>query len=347
VLQKSSQLVRVPCREDGSPDLPEENPALIVPGSPFILADGGLDSEPLEDGDYEQGLERLNRADLVNLLCIPPDLRGAPVSQPVYRAGLAFCGRRRAMLLVDPHPDWGEDLADFLMQARQVLESELDQSGVAARNAALYFPLVIQPDPLEGGRLKNFPPCGLAAGLMARIDGQRGVWKAPAGVEATLVGAEGLQVNLTDRENGILNPLGVNCLRHFPGRGLLAWGARTLRGADHLADEFKYVPVRRLALFIEESLERGTQWVVFEPNEEATWAQIRSSVNAFLHGLFLQGAFAGRTPPESYFVKCGLDTMTPDDIRAGIVTIQVGFAPLRPAEFILLEIRQRAGGSSN
>lgn len=162
---------------------------------------------------------------------------------------------------------------------------------------------------------------------MARTDSQRGVWKAPAGTDAALSGAQGLETVLNDAENGALNPLGINCLRSFPVTGQVVWGARTLRGADQLADEYKYIPVRRLALFIEESLYRGTQWVVFEPNDEPLWSQIRLNIGAFMQNLFRQGAFQGRTPREAYFVKCDKETTTQSDIDLGIVNIHVGFAP--------------------
>jgi len=214
---------------------------------------------------------------------------------------------------------------------------------VDARNAALYFPRVVQPDPERDRQLDTFAPCGIIAGVMARTDSQRGVWKAPAGLDAALNGIQGLQVNLTDDENGQLNPLGINCLRAFPVNGRVVWGARTLRGADQLADEYKYIPVRRLALFIEESLYRGTQWVVFEPNDEPLWAQIRLNVGAFMQNLFRQGAFQGKTPREAYFVKCDKETTTQNDINLGIVNILVGFAPLKPAEFVIIKIQQIAG----
>ena len=155
-------------------------------------------------------------------------------------------------------------------------------------------------------------------------------------MEATLAGVPQLSVNLTDAENGELNPLGINCLRAFPIIGRIVWGARTLQGADQLASEWKYIPVRRTALFIEESLYRGTKWIVFEPNDEPLWAQIRLNVGAFMHGLFRQGAFQGKTPRDAYFVKCDKETTTQDDINKGIVNIVVGFAPLKPAEFVIV-----------
>jgi phage tail sheath protein FI len=177
---------------------------------------------------------------------------------------------------------------------------------------------------------------------MARTDTDRGVWKAPAGLQATLTGVPDLAVRLSDDQNGQLNPLGINCLRAFPVVGRVVWGARTLAGADMLASDWKYVPVRRLALYLEESLYRGTQWVVFEPNDEPLWAQIRLSVGSFMHEQFRQGAFQGATPREAYFVKCDGETTTQADRDRGIVNILVGFAPLKPAEFVVIRLQQIA-----
>jgi len=150
-------------------------------------------------------------------------------------------------------------------------------------------------------------------------------------------------VSLRDSEHGQLNSLGVNCLRAFPVVGHVVWGSRTTVGADRLASEWKYVPVRRLALFLEESVYRGTQWVVFEPNDEPLWAQIRLNVGAFMQSLFRQGAFQGTTPREAYFVKCDKETTTQNDVNLGIVNILVGFAPLKPAEFVIIRIQRTAG----
>ena len=181
------------------------------------------------------------------------------------------------------------------------------------------------------------------AGIIARTDGTRGVWKAPAGLDAALNGVQGLQANLSDGDNGVLNPLGINCLRSFPVSGRVVWGSRTMRGADLLADDYKYLPVRRLALYIEESLYRGTQWVVFEPNDEPLWSQIRLNVGAFMHDLFVKGAFQGASPRDAYFVKCDKETTTQNDINLGIVNVVIGFAPLKPAEFVIIQLQQMAG----
>jgi len=198
-------------------------------------------------------------------------------------------------------------------------------------------------NPLQEGRLAEFAPCGVIAGIISRTDANRGVWKAPAGLDATLKGVVALSAKLTDGNNGVLNPLAVNCLRAFPVNGRVVWGSRTLVGADQLASEWKYLPVRRTALFIEESLYRGTQWVVFEPNDAPLWAQIRLNIGAFMQNMFRQGAFQGISPKEAYFVKCDAESTTQADIDNGTVNILVGFAPLKPAEFVVIKLQQIAG----
>jgi len=304
----------------------------------------GANSAALDAAAYQgsvankTGLFALEQADLFNLLCIPPDTRGGTTSQAVYQTALAYCVDRRAMLIVDSPDDWSS-----ASEARDGLDGDIGLTGIAARNAALYFPRVVQADPLLNGQLDTFVPCGIVAGVMARTDAQRGVWKAPAGIDAALRGTQGLSDKMTDAENGQINPVGINSLRSFPIIGRVVWGARTLRGADQLADEYKYIPVRRLALFIEESLFRGTKWVVFEPNDEPLWSQIRLNIGAFMQNLFRQGAFQGSTPRDAYFVKVDRETTTQNDINLGIVNIVVGFAPLKPAEFVVIKIQQMAG----
>jgi phage tail sheath protein FI len=274
-------------------------------------ANSGFDGTDIDDNDVigqqgpKTGLYALNRADLFNLLCIPPRIRGTQslpstytaTSAAVYQAALTLCVERRALLIVDPDPAWALSINQAIQHAIDG-RNDLNLTGPDARNAALYFPCVRQVDPLQDSRIDTFVPCGIVAGVIARTDVSRGVWKAPAGLDASLNGVQDLQVNLNDLENGQLNPLGINCLRSFGVNGRLVWGARTLRGADESADEYKYLPVRRLALFLEESLYRGTQWVVFEPNDEPLWAQVRLNVGAFMQGLFRQGAFQGKTPAE-------------------------------------------------
>lgn len=315
--------------------------------TPVAPAGRASDSAPLDLATYQgseaskTGLFALLRTDLFNLLCIPPDTREGDTASGVYTSALALCVQRRAMLIVDAPAAW--DSATDIVTGNNAALTALGLNGEAARNAALFFPRLRQPDPRRDGQLDTFAPCGAIAGLMARTDTNRGVWKAPAGVDAALAGVQGLSVSLTNEENGQLNPLGVNCLRTFPIIGNVAWGARTLRGADLLADEYKYIPVRRTALYIEESLYRGLQWVVFEPNDEPLWAQIRLNAGAFMHNLFRQGAFQGSSPRDAYFVKCDKETTTQNDINLGIVNVVVGFAPLKPAEFVIIKLQQMAG----
>lgn len=297
---------------------------------------------PPNGATEKKGMYALEQADIFNLLCIPPYKDGAngkkDVDLNLISAAADYCEKRRAMLLVDPPSNWNDKDT-----ARNEFSDPDDKVGTHSRNAALFFPRLKQPNPLRENQIEDFVPCGVVAGIFARTDSQRGIWKAPAGLDATLVGVPQLSVNLTDPENGELNPLGINCLRAFPVVGRVIWGSRTLRGADRLADEYKYIPVRRLALYLEESLYRGTQWVVFEPNDEPLWAQIRLNIGAFMNNLFRQGAFQGRTPQDAYFVKCNSETTTQNDINLGIVNIIVGFAPLKPAEFVVIKFQQIAG----
>jgi phage tail sheath protein FI len=282
------------------------------------------------------GLFALEDVDIFNILCIP---RAAELLAPepfnVYSAAEVYCLERRAFLIVDipSNIDTVQEMKDFLD----------GNSGLRNRNAAIYFPRLRIADPLNQFRLRDFAASGTVAGLYARTDNDRGVWKAPAGIDTTLRNVNELRYVLTDPENGTLNPLGINCLRTFPIIGTISWGARTLDGADVQASEWKYLPVRRFALFLEESLYRGTKFAVFEPNDEPLWAQIRLNLGAFMQTLFRQGAFQGQTPREAYFVKCDKETTTQNDINQGIVNILVGFAPLKPAEFVIIKISQIAG----
>jgi uncharacterized protein len=302
---------------------------------------GGVDGAVLvpNDGDFETalvpasgtgGIYLLDHVDLFNLLCVPGETTNVTLA-----ALEKYCSDHRALLIADCESD-----ADF-----SDLESGLSTTltGSEGANAAFYFPWLNAPDLLQENRLREFPPCGFMAGIYARTDSTRGVWKAPAGLDASVTRAASVTVQLNDKENGVLNPQAINCIRNFPVYGIVAWGARTLRGNDQVASEWKYIPVRRMALFIEESLFRGTKWVVFEPNDEPLWAQIRLNIGAFMHSLFRQGAFQGTTPREAYFVKCDKETTTQNDINKGIVNILVGFAPLKPAEFVIIKIQQIAG----
>jgi Bacteriophage tail sheath protein len=267
----------------------------------------------------------LGQIDLFNLLCVPGEIVNATLSTLEQ-----YCEGRRAFLIADSDPG----ITDY---------TKLTGPPTTGKNSAFYFPWILAPDPLNQNRPAFFPPSGFVSGIYARTDGARGVWKAPAGTEATLAGASGVALQLNDTQNGVLNPLAINCIRNFNVYGTIVWGARTMQGNDELGSEWKYVPVRRTALFIEESLYRALKWVVFEPNDEPLWAQIRLNVGAFMQNLFRQGAFQGQTPKDAYFVKCDKETTTQNDINLGIVNIVVGFAPLKPAEFVVIQIQQIAG----
>lgn len=273
----------------------------------------------------KRGLWALEKADLFGLLCIPP-VPGADIGRQIRDAASAYCARRRALFIADPSSSW-----QSAAQAKAGL-----QAGFLTRSAhaALFFPFVKAADQ------RSVAPCGAVAGVLARTDAAQGVWKAAAGRDATLKGVSGPMVALNAAQSAELNELGINCLRSLPGSGTVVWGSRTLAGITQPSPEWKYIPVRRLASLIEESIARGTRWVTFEPNDEPTWAELRLRVGDFLHGLFKRGAFAGWKAQESYYVKCDRSIMTQGDIDAGLATIEVGFAPLKPAEFVVIRIQQ-------
>ena len=316
----------------------------IRPDKGTVQAAGGSDGPAISDTDITTGIDSLSQiqTDVINLMCIPPVIPGQGLSVGVLAHAADACSKRRAMLIVDPFSNGAATPWRSVGDAVTGMTTPV-LSGDPASYASVFFPMLKQPDPTDDNRIKLFSPCGAVAGIFARTDAKRGVWKAPAGIDAALVGVPDLDVILTDPENGLLNPLGLNCLRSFRVIGRVVWGSRTLQGADALASQWKYIPVRRTALYIEQSLYRGLQWAVFEPNDEPLWAQIRLNVGAFMQGLFRQGAFQGSTPKDAYFVKCDKESTTQNDINLGIVNIVVGFAPLKPAEFVVVKIQQMAG----
>jgi uncharacterized protein len=272
------------------------------------------------------------------LVLVPPgpeDLRPATLAKA---AKIAF--DKRAFMILDSPRDWVE--TNGAVTGRDTFFMPFDEP--SRRNSALYFPRIVLDElshtASESIDVTSFPPAGALAGLYCRTDRDRGIWKAPAGLATSIGGTIGLTDVLTDFDSGRLNPIAVNALRTMPIVGNVVWGARTGVGDDLEASQWKYVPVRRLALYIEESLYRGTQWVVFEPNDEPLWAQIRLNVGVFMHTLFRQGAFQGRTASDAYFVKCDSETNPPADIDRGIVNVIVGFAPLKPAEFVIIQLQQ-------
>ena len=302
-----------------------------VPGA------AGSDGNAPTLANYRDAFDVLERdVDLFNLMILPQDAdHDAATTASLWGPASNFCEQQRAFLLMDAPTAWAT-VQDAVHPQTGVNSLRL---GLSKDYSAIFYPRLVLR---ENGLNVNVGPSGAIAGLMARIDGSRGVWKAPAGTEADLRGVVGVERRFSDGENGILNPRAINTIRVFP-QGIVNWGARTMDGDDDFGSEYKYIPIRRLALFMEESLYRGLKWVVFEPNDEPLWAQIRLNVGAFMHNLFRQGAFQGTKPKDAYFVKCDSETTTQNDIDLGIVNIWVGFAPLKPAEFVILYLQQMAG----
>jgi phage tail sheath protein FI len=306
--------------------LAQLGPVLGADGTPPASVDDMVGSQAQKTGFFA-----LEKADYFSLVCGAFAFGSADNAKHFYERVLPYCAQRRAMLFVDlPAGVAPQDSGGFLGNLRH-------------KNAVTYLPRLRAADPAQGGSLQTYPTSAAVAGVFARTDAERGVWKAPAGMDATLRGVQALDGSLTEGQMGDLNRIGLNCIRATPLNGHVVWGARTLVGDDDRGSEWKYVPVRRLALYLEESLYRGTQWAVFEPNDEPLWAQIRLNVDGFMRTLFRKGAFQGATPREAYLVKCDRETTTQDDIDRGVVNVVVGFAPLKPAEFVILKIQQLAG----
>lgn len=322
-------------------DLPSKAPMVGA----MATASGGVDSDVLSINDYigdengKAGIYALKKIAAFNILCIPPDNSNGDTDSLVYSTAASFCVDHNAMLIIDPPVDWateyeGGNLANISL-------NDLGSFGAPeGRSSAIYFPRIVIEDALLNGAKRTFPASGALAGQWALADTQKGVWKAPAGLTAELDGVAGLELSMSDADNGVLNPQGINCLRTFPVGGTVVWGARTLRGATALADEYRYVPVRRLLLYIMDWLEVNTRWAVFEPNDEVLWSELRLNISTFLKKLYSEGALVGEKPSDAYFVRCDAGTTTPEDQDNGIVNVQVGFSPVKPAEFVVITVQQ-------
>lgn len=304
--------------------------AVVAPVTAVTRGNEGVAA--LTELSYSNRFTLLDNITDVSLLAVP----GVGTSVMVD-AGMAYCALRplRDLFYI------GEMTQDHDLPA----EAESFRNSLTTPNSygAVYFPWIKTLDPT--GRSAEpilAPPSGYVAGLYARIDATRGVWKAPAGTEATLNGAVGLALDLSDTQHGNLNLINVNCLRRFSGAGIVSFGARTITSDP----EYGYVPVRRMAIMLRVSIYNGIQWAVFEPNDEDLWSQIRLNINSFMTNLFRQGAFQGSTPAAAFFVKCDAETTTQADINNGVVNVLVGFAPLKPAEFVVIKISQKAGQTS-
>jgi uncharacterized protein len=323
-----------------TPDLSAANQLFngVTAGPAATPLKNGTDGGVADSGDYDDAYQAIDeKVDLFNLLILPhsaQDTSTPSTRSTLWGAASAFCQKKRAFLIADIEPT--KQTPDGVLAALQDF-----RAGVVKDYAGVWWPPVVIVG--DAGTRKNIDPSGSIAGVMARIDGSRGVWKAPAGLEADIRGVVGVQVPMSDEQNGLINPEAVNAVRSFPA-GVVSWGARTMDGFDSSGDtDYRYVPVRRLALYVEESVARGLRFAIFEPNDEPLWAQIRLAAGAFMNGLFRKGAFAGRTARDAYFVKADSETTTPQDQALGVVNVLVGFAPLRPAEFIVITIQQMAG----
>jgi phage tail sheath protein FI len=337
VLNEQSELVKDHTRPSEGAVLTDST----VDATGTAFDDGGeiTDADIVGSRDERSGIYALENAQPFNLLCIPPLSRSTDVSNATWAMAAAYCLERRAMLLVDAPSNWSVNPDTSGSDAESGINTLVGMVGnAAAKNTAAYYPRLRAPDPLADNRLADFAACGAIAGVISRIDSQRGVWKAPAGRDASLSLVQELSVTLTSEQSSVLNRSGLNCLRSFPGRGHFVWGARTLEGTD-----WKYVQVRRLALYIEQSVIGSIGWVAFEHNNESLWSQIHRTISDFMHDLFRQGAFMGRSATDAYIVKCDRETTTQDDINRGVVNVLVGIAPLRPAEFLIIRIKLLVG----
>jgi uncharacterized protein len=296
-------------------------------------------SNPSDFAQVFEDYAPLDKVVVFNILATPGITDPAVLSEAV-----AYCERKRAFYVMDT-PSGTTDGWDA-NGVTQNIETRLADVPVST-NAAVYYPWLMTTDPVSG-LPSTAPPSGFVAGIYAREDNARGVWKSPAGIETSLLGvAGGVQPQgiLTDPQQGVLNQNALDCLRQFPGIGTVVFGARTTAGADAntAQQQWRYVAVRRMALFLEQSLYASLKWAVFQPNAEPLWQALTQQVSAFMLSLFRQGAFAGTTPTASFLVQCDSNTTTANDIANGVVNILVGFAPLEPAEFVVIQIAQLAG----
>jgi phage tail sheath protein FI len=292
----------------------------------------GSDGSTPQEADYQNGFRLLDPLRDINIVAVP-----GIGSTNMVGFGANYCQQRGDCFFV----------GDMSATDDTKEEAQAFIAGVTVKSsyAAVYFPWVKATDPTGlSTEPIALPPSGYVAGLYARIDARRGVWKAPAGSEANLGGTVGLLKDISDAEQDTLNRIGANAIRSFPASGIVIWGARTL--ATLSDPEYRYVPVRRTALFLEQSIYNGIQWAVFEPNDESLWSSLRLNIGAFMMLQFRAGAFQGKSASEAFFVRCDGKTTTQADIDAGIVNILVGFAPLKPAEFVVLKLTQMTAQSS-
>jgi uncharacterized protein len=297
-------------------------------------------------GPVFENYSSLDKVPVFNLLAVPG------ISDPsVMSAAVAFCERKRAFYIMDTPSSSTLDGSNLTWSANSVVADlngggSLDPAPQVSTNAAVYYPWLQVANPITN-QPQLSPPSGFVAGIYGQTDASSGVWQSPAGIQTTLNGTTGVDPNgvMTDPQQGVMNQSAIDCLRQFPGVGTVVFGARTTAGADAntAQQQWKYVAVRRTALFIEQSLYSSLTWAIFQPNATPLWNALTQEVNAFMLTLFRQGAFAGDTPSQAFLVQCDATTTTQTDVQNGIVNILVGFAPLLPAEFVIIQIAQLAG----
>jgi phage tail sheath protein FI len=345
-------------------------PTAVTPGTPVTFAYAtAVNSQwtvinPLDFGPVFQANSSLDKVSVINLVAMPGITGTGALT--VLSDAVEFCERKLAFLIIDPPPyavadstESKDTTAAALAGAAGLLAAtspanpdtidDMLSGGTffpQSPNCALYFPWIQTADPVTGQQAQS-PPSGFVAGMFAQEDASNGVWKSPAGLETALLGTPGVVPwgRMTDPRQGALNPVGINCLRQFPGVGTVIYGASTLVRGNTGFQQYWYVSVRRTALFIEQSLSAALKWAVFAPNDQQLWTALRLEVQAFMLSLFLQGAFPGSTPDQAFQVQCDSTTTTPTDIANGTVNIVVSFAPLKPAEFVVIKIAQLAGQS--
>lgn len=339
VVNAASKLVTIEETSGASLERPAVGEAALVPVPPPAAVPDGLAADDyVGDVADRTGFAGLESVDEVTMLCVP-DLMSAyqqgsidlEAVKAVQLGMIAHCeqmGDRMAIL--DSPPG---------LNAQQIKEWRVEAAGYDSAFATMYWPWVKTPDPLTG-RMRFMPPSGHVAGIWGRNDDSRGVHKAPA--NEVVRGAVSLELQLTKNEHDLLNPVGINCLRSFPGRGIRVWGARTLSSDP----AWRYVNIRRLFNYLEETILTGTNWAVFEPNDDALWARLRRTIGAFLVNEWRKGALFGATPDEAFYVKCDGETNPAEGIDAGQVVCLVGVAPVKPAEFVIFRLAQFSGGTS-
>jgi hypothetical protein len=320
---------------------PAKGGALAIPSGTVSLAGGAVSTKAVTLTDYQgsaadrTGLSGLEAVDDVTMI-VAPDLMSAFENKELDKKGVQ--GVQQALIDYAERIRYAFVLLDSLpnLNPQEAKEWRLEANYDTTR-AALYYPWIEIVDMTAGGKTKLVPPSGHMAGLYARVDGERGVHKAPA--NEIVRGAIGLAMTVTKGEQDGLNPIGVNCIRSFPGRGIRAWGARTLSSDP----SWRYINVRRLFNMVEQSIERGTQWVVFEPNDMMLWSKVRRDIGAFLKVIWRSGALFGENADQAFFVKCDAELNPVETRDLGQLICEIGISPVKPAEFVIFRISQFSG----